>query len=165
MTTPPSSPAPRALRPATKDGLGGWLRGVLGRPSFRAQVIAPPEVRLGAELAVAWRLDFGRREITNIDVALVGSEVARQRISARTGISIVTEARPFLTLPIDRRMPERRARAADGRGQVVVPHATVPTVAGRLNEIVWAIVVEAAHQATLVWRNEFPLLVLPSVRP
>ena len=128
-------------------------------------MVAPPEVHLGAELTVTWRLDFGRREITNVAVALVGSEVARQRISARTGISIVTDTRAFVTLELDRRMPDPSARHAAGRGIVKVPAALVPTVSGRLNEIAWAITVEAAHQATLVWRDEFPLVVLPAVRP
>ncbi|HEY6478079.1 MAG TPA: hypothetical protein VI456_15990 [Polyangia bacterium] len=160
-----SAPRPVALKPAAGGGLGDWLRTAVGRAPPRAQVIAPAELPLGAELAVSWRLDFGRREITNVTVALVGSEVARQRISARTGISIVTETQPFVNLAIDRRMPERTARAADGRGSVRVPASTMPTVAGRLNEIVWAIVIEAAHQATLVWRNEFPLVVLPAVHP
>jgi hypothetical protein len=165
MTDRPATNAPRVLRPTRTEGLGAWLRGVLGRPSPRAQVIAPPKVALGGELTVAWRLDFGRHEITNVAVELIGNEVARQRISARTGISIVTETRPFFTLAIDRRMPERTARATDGRGAVVVPASTMPTVTGRLNEIGWVIVVEAAHQATLVWRNEFPIVVLPAVRP
>jgi hypothetical protein len=163
MTVLPPPPAPRALKPARGGGFTDWLRASLGRPSFRAEVVAPPEVHLGGELAVAWRLDFGRREITNVEVALVGSEVARQRISARTGISIVTETHPFANLAIDRQMPERSAREAAGRGAVVVPVSAVPTVAGRLNEIGWAVVIEAAHQARLVWRNEFPLLVLPPV--
>jgi hypothetical protein len=157
--------APRALKPTSGGGLGDWLRAAIGRPPPRAEVVAPPEIHLGRELAVTWRLDFGRREITNVTVALVGSEVARQRISARTGISTVTEAQPFATLEIDRRMPDHNARDAHGGGTVRVPAALVPTVTGRLNEILWAITVEAAHQATLVWRNEFPLLVLPAVRP
>jgi hypothetical protein len=165
MNAHPAPIAPRPLPAKRKDGLGGWLRGLLGRPSFRGEVIAPPQICLGGELAVAWRLDFGRQEITNVAVALVGSELARERISARTGISIVTETRAFLSLEIDRRMPEQTAGAASGRGTVVVPASTIPTVTGRLNEIEWAIVVEAAHQATLVWRNEFPLVVLPAVRP
>jgi hypothetical protein len=165
MTALPAASTPRALKPASGRGFGGWLRAVFGRPSPRAQVVAPPEVHLGGELAVTWRLDFGRREITNVTVALVGTEVARERISARTGISIVTETRAFVSLELDRRMPESSARDATGRGTVRVPAALVPTVTGRLNEIVWAVVVEAAHQAKVVWRNEFPLVVLPAVRP
>ena len=157
--------APRALKPASGSGFRDWLRAAVGRPAPRAQVIAPAEVPLGAELAVSWRFDFGQREITNVTVALVGSEVARQRISARTGISIVSERRPFVTLELDRRMPDRSARSAEGRGLVRVPAALVPTVTGRLNEIAWAVVVEAAHQAELVWRNEFPLVVLPALHP
>jgi len=157
--------AARPLKPVSGGGLAHWVRAAFGRRPPRAEVVAPPEVRLGAELAVTWRLDFGRRPITNVAVALVGREVARQRISARTGISIVTDARPFVTLEIDRRMPDASAREAGGGGLVKVPAALVPTVTGRLNEIAWAITVEAAHQATLVWRDEFPLVVLPAVRP
>jgi hypothetical protein len=158
-------PAARALKPTTGGGLGDWLRAAIGRPRPRAEVVAPPEVHLGDELPVSWKLGFGGREITNVTVALVGSEVARQRISARTGISTVTDTRPFVTLEIDRRMPDPSTRDAAGRGLVRVPAALIPTVTGRLNEIVWAITVEAAHQATLVWRNEFPLVVLPAVHP
>ncbi|HEY4394199.1 MAG TPA: hypothetical protein VGP64_09065 [Polyangia bacterium] len=157
--------SPRALKPASGSGVARWFRALVGRPAPRAQVIAPTQVPLGAELAVSWRLDFGRRSITNVTVALVGSEVARQRLSARTGISIVTETHPFVTLEIDRQMPDHGAREAHGRGAVRAPAALVPTVTGRLNEIAWAVVIEAAHQAELVWRDEFPLVALPAVRP
>ena len=127
-------------------------------------MIAAPALRLGEELDVSWRLDYGSLEVTNVSVTLLGTEVARQRISARTGISIVTETRPFLELPIDRKMPEQTARSADGRGAVSVPLSTVPSVAGTLNEIAWAIVVEAAYQAKPLWRGHFPVAVLPRLR-
>ena len=159
------SPAPRRpLKQTTPGGFIVWARRRFGRAMPRAQVIATPELRLGAELDVSWRIDLGTHEITNVSVTLVASEVARQRISARTGISIVTETRPFLELPIDRRMPEHTARAADGRGAVIVPLSTVPSVAGTLNEIVWEIVVEAAYQAKPIWRGQFPITVLPRLR-
>jgi hypothetical protein len=159
------SPAPRrALKQTTSGGFIAWARRTFGRATPRAQVIATPELRLGEQLDVSWRLDYGSLEVTNVSVTLVGTEVARQRISARTGISTVTETRPFVELPIDRKMPESAARSADGRGAVIVPLSTVPTVAGTLNEIVWEIVVEAACQAKPIWRGLFPVAVLPRLR-
>ena len=159
------SPAPRrALRQTTAGGFIAWVRRTFGRATPRAQVIAAPELQLGEQLDVSWRIDYGSLEITNVSVTLVGTEIARQRISARTGISIVTETRPFLELAIDRRMPEQTARAADGRGAVIVPLSTVPSVAGTLNEISWAVVVEAAYQAKPIWRGHFPVAVLPRSR-
>jgi hypothetical protein len=159
------SPAPRrALKQTTPGGLIAWIRRTWGRATPRAQVIAAPALRLGEQLDCSWRIDYGSLEITNISVNLVATEVARQRISARTGISTITETRPFLELQIDRKMPEHAARAADGRGAVVVPLSTVPSVAGTLNEIAWAIVIEAAYQAKPIWRGHFPVAVLPRLR-
>lgn len=160
---PPAAP-PRPLKPAERRGFLAWLRGRLGQPTPRAEVVAAPEVRLGEELTVTWRLEWGPRAVTNVSVALVGREVARQRISARTGISVVTDARPFLTLAIDRRMPDASANAADGRGAVIVPASSVPSVGGALNEIAWVIVVEAANQAEAIWTGTFSLTVLPAAR-
>jgi len=159
------SPAPRrALKQTTSGGFIAWVRRRFGRARPRAQVIATPALRLGEQLDVSWRIDYGSLEVTNVSVTLVATEVARQRISARTGISTVTETRPFLELPIDRKMPEQAARGADGRGAVIVPLSTVPSVAGTLNEIAWAIVVEAAYQAKPLWRGHFPVAVLPRPR-
>jgi hypothetical protein len=164
MSAAPSSAPRSALKQTTPGGLIAWVRRTWGRTTPRAQVIAAPELRLGEQLDVSWRIDYGSLEITNISVTLVATEVARQRISARTGISTVTEMRPFLELQIDRKMPEHAARAADGRGAVVVPLSTVPSVAGTLNEIAWAIVIEAAYQAKPIWRGHFPVAVLPRLR-
>ena len=159
------SPAPRrALKQTTSGGLIAWARRTFGRATPRAQVIATPELRLGEQLDVSWRLDYGSLEVTNVSVTLVATEVARQRISARTGISTVTETRPFVELAIDRKMPESAARSADGRGAVIVPLSTIPSVAGTLNEIVWEIVVEAAYQSKPIWRGHFPVAVLPRLR-
>jgi hypothetical protein len=141
-----------------------WARRTFGRTTPRAQVIAAPELRLGDQLDVSWRLDYRSLEVTNVAVTLVATEIARQRLSARTGISTVTESRPFLELPIDRQMPEQTARAADGRGAVIVPLWAVPSVVGTLNEISWAIVIEAAHQSRALWRGDFPVTVLPRSR-
>ena len=164
MSAAPSPPARRALKQTTAGGFIAWARRTFGRTTPRAQVIAAPALRLGEQLDVSWRIDYGSLAVTNISVTLVATEVARERISARTGISTVTETHPFLELPIDRRMPEQAARAADGRGAVLVPPSTVPSVAGTLNEITWAIVIEAAHQSKLVWRGDFPIVVLPRSR-
>ena len=159
------SPAPRrALKQTTSPGFIAWARRTFGRATPRAQVVAAPELRLGEQLDVSWRIDYGSLEVTNVSVTLVATEVARKRISARTGISIVTETRPFVELAIDRKMPEQTARAAEGRGAVIVPLSTVPSVAGTLNEIVWEIVVEAAYQAKPIWRGLFPVAVLPRRR-
>ena len=164
MSAAPSSAPRRALKQTTAGGFIAWARRTFGRATARAQVIAAPELRLGEQLDVSWRLDYGSLDVTNVSVTLVGTEVARQRISARTGISTVTESRPFLELPIDRKMPEQTARAADGRGAVLVPLSTVPSVAGTLNEISWAVVIEAAHQSEAIWRGDFPVTVLPRSR-
>ena len=159
------SPAPRRpLKQTTASGLIAWARRTFGRATPRAQVIAAPELRLGDQLDVSWRLDYGSLEITNVSVTLLATEVARQRISARTGISTVTETRPFVELAIDRKMPEQTARSADGRGAVIVPLSTVPSVAGTLNEIIWEIIVEAAYQSKPIWRGRFPVAVLPRLR-
>jgi hypothetical protein len=164
MSAAPIPASRRALKQATSGGFIAWAQRTFGRATPRAQVIAAPELRLGAELDVSWRLDYGSLEVTNISVTLLGSEVARRRISARTGISTITESSPFLELQIDRKMPENAARAADGRGAVIVPLSTIPSVAGTLNEIAWAIVVEAAYQAKPLWRGHFPVAVLPRLR-
>jgi hypothetical protein len=58
-------------------------------------------------------------------------------------------------------MPERLAAASEGNGSVVLTTPAVPTLAGKVNGISWAIVVEAAFQATAIWREEFPVVVLP----
>jgi hypothetical protein len=152
---------PRALKPAAPGGFAAWVRRRFGRAPPAAEIVALPEIRLGDKLEIIWRFAYGAREITNVSVALVGSEIARERISARTGISTVTDKHDFATLAIDRKMPEPHARGTEGRGAVVVPPGSVPSVAGKLNEISWAVVVEAAYQDRPIWRGEFPVVVLP----
>ena len=132
MSVPPAA-AP--LRPRSSVKFIDRLRAMFARAPIRGEVTAPPQISLGERLEVSWRLEYSGREVTNVSVALVGSEVARQRISARTGISVVTDTRPFVTLAIDRRMPAPGVDSVDGRGAVVVPAGSVPTVPGRLNEI------------------------------
>jgi hypothetical protein len=163
-STIPAAPAPRPLKAKSERGFIARVRGLLRRATPRVEVIAPPEVHLGQRLDVEWRLNHGGREVTNVSVTLVGSEIARRRISARTGISVVAETYPFLTYELDRRMPEPGAGGSTGRGSVVLTAPAVPTLAGKVNEIAWAIVVEAAFQATAIWRGEFPVVVLP-MRP
>jgi len=154
--------APRELRAISRIGLGARLRDVLagpGRP--RARVFATAVVRLGGRLRVEWRLDPAGRRPHSVHVTLVGSEIARRRISARTGISVVTATRPFLILELDRRVPDAGARRAEGNGEVMLTAPAVPTLAGKVNEIAWAVVVEAAFAAEPIWRDEFPIIVLP----
>jgi hypothetical protein len=118
-------------------------------------------VRLGERLDVEWRLDCAGRAIEKVRVTLVGTEIARRRISARTGIMVVTEKSPFRTLEIDTRALERAASRAEGRGSVVLATPAVPTLAGKLNEVAWAVVVEAIFEAAPIWCDEFPVVVLP----
>jgi len=156
--------APRELRAISRIGLGARLRELLagpGRP--RARVFATAVVRLGGRLRVEWRLDHAGRRLHSVHVTLVGSEIARRRISARTGISVVTATRPFMILEIDhlRRVPDAGARRAEGNGEVMLTAPAVPTLAGKVNEIAWAVVVEAAFAAEPIWRDEFPIIVLP----
>jgi hypothetical protein len=149
------------LRPVSSGRLTDWVRRTFHRSAPRARVIAPPAVHLGEPLEVEWRLENGAPETTLITVSLVGTEIARSRISARTGISVVAQTHPFLVLEIDRKAPQRGAPTASGRGETVVPAGTVPSLAGRLKEIAWAVIVEASFQASTILRQEFPLVVLP----
>jgi len=153
--------APRSLKAKSPPGFMARVRSLLRRTAPRAEVIAPPEVHLGERFDVEWRFDHGGREVTNVSVMLVGLEVARRRTSARTGITVVAETNVFLSYELDRRMPDRGAAGSTGRGSVLLTAPAVPTLAGKVNEIAWAIVVEAAFQATAIWRAEFPVVVLP----
>jgi hypothetical protein len=148
------------LRPLPSRGFTDWVRRLFGRSAPRAHVSAPPAVHLGEPLEIEWRLERGGAEISLVTVALVGTEIARRRISARTGISIVTETRPFLILEIDRQAPDADAPLASGRGATTVPARTVPSFAGKLNEIAWAVIVEASFRTATVLRQEFPFPVL-----
>jgi hypothetical protein len=152
------------LRPLSYNKFTDWVRRIFARSAARAHVVAEPAVRLGQPLEVEWRLEGGAPEITLVTVALIGSEIAHRRISARTGISVVTERRPFLILEIDRQAPDAGAPTASGRGAAIIPARTAPSFMGRLNEIAWAIVVEAFVQTSTVLRQEFPLSVLPVSR-
>jgi hypothetical protein len=154
--------APRTeLRPVWSGKFTDWVRRTFGRSASRARVIAPPAVHLGGSLEVEWWLWHNAPEITLVTVSLVGTEIARRRISARTGISVVTQTRPFLILEIDRQAPDRGSPVASGHVEATVPARSVPSLAGKLNEIAWALIVEASFQTTTILRQEFPLAVLP----
>jgi hypothetical protein len=156
---------PTQLRPVSSGKFTDWVRRLLVRSGPRAYVTAPPAVHLGTALPVEWRLEHHRSETTLITVSLVGNEIARRRISARTGISTVTETHPFAVLDIDRQPPAAGAAESSGRASVLVPARFVPSLAGRLNEIAWAVSVECHAGATTIFRQEFPLEVLPAVTP
>jgi hypothetical protein len=152
------------LRPVSAGRFTDWMRRTFARPAPRARVIAPAAVHLGAPLEVEWFLWHDAPEITLVTVSLVGSEIARRRISARTGISIVTETRPFLVLEIDRQVPDRGSPVASGHVEALVPSRTVPSLVGKLNEIAWAVIVEASFHTVTILRQQFPLAVLPVER-
>jgi hypothetical protein len=150
------------LRPLTSGTLPGWFQRILSRGAPRARVIAPRQVHLGGSLEIDWWL-FWRDapESTMVTVTLVGAEVAHRRISARTGISIVTETRPFLTLELDRHAAESGWPVASGHVETRVPARTMPSLAGKLNEISWAVMVDATRGSETLVRQAFPLTVLP----
>ena len=141
-----------------------WLRRAVARPTPRARVIAPAVVHPGSPLEVEWWIWHDAPEITLVTVSLVGNEIAHRRISARTGISVVTDTRPFLTLEIDRQTPEGGSPVASGHVEAMVPSRTMPTLVGRLNEIRWAVRVEASFESVTVLRQEFPIAVVGAFR-
>jgi hypothetical protein len=142
-----------------------WVRRTLRPSAPRARVIAAPEIHLGAPLEVDWWL-FWRDapEQTLVTVSLVGSEVAHRRISARTGISVVTQTRPFLVLEIDRQIPDKGWPVASGHSEITIPSRTVPSLVGKRNEIAWAVILEASLRTDRLVRQAFPLAVLPGER-
>jgi hypothetical protein len=146
------------LQPASK---AGWLRRLFTRAAPSARVIAQASARLGDTLDVEWWLMRAPLRTSLITVTLVGSEIARRRNSARTGINVTTESLPFHSAELARQTPETGPSTAHGRGAVPVPTDSVPSVAGKLNEIAWAIVVEASSEGETAFRQEFPLVVLP----
>ncbi|HVR60520.1 MAG TPA: hypothetical protein VMU50_01410 [Polyangia bacterium] len=123
-------------------------------------MIAPAVVNPGSSLEVEWWIWHDAPEVTLVTVSLVGTEVAHRRISARTGISVVTETRPFLTLELDRQAPEDGSPVASGHVEAMVPSRTIPTLVGRLNEIRWAVMVEASFKTVTILRQEFPIAVV-----
>jgi hypothetical protein len=117
-------------------------------------------VRLGAALEVEWHVEPARGA-TLVTVSLVGSEIARRRVSARTGISIVPERRDFCVVELDRRVPEAGSARASGEGGAAVPGGLVPSFAAKFNEVAWSVVVDVSWGEAPSSRHAFPLLVLP----
>jgi len=124
-------------------------------------MVAPRQVALGGTLSVEWGVDSPAGDVTGVHVTLVGLEVSRQRLSARTGIHVVSQTSTFASLEIARATPAAGQRVAYGRGSVAVPERTVTSFSGAYNEIAWAIVVEAALQGAPPLRESFPITVLP----
>jgi hypothetical protein len=151
------------LRPAEGGRARAWLRRALGRGTPRARLSAPATLRLGQQVEVEWWVEpsFGTSLVV---VSLVGAEVARRRISARTGISIVAERSDFFAAELDRCEVDASAAAARGRGAAVIPAGLVPTLAGRFNDVAWRIVVDIVSSSAIASRQEFPLTVLPGLR-
>ena len=75
----------------------------------------------------------------------------------------MSHASLFQRVEISRVAPEPGLRVIYGRGSIVVPATTVPSVAGRRNEIAWSIVVEvelsAADGAPSSLRESFPVVI------
>jgi len=141
------------------------MRALFRRRAPRARMVAPRQVALGSVLAVEWGVDSPAADVTGVQVTLVGLEISRQRLSARTGIHVVSQTSTFASLELARAAPEAGQRLAYGRGTVTVPERTVTSFSGAYNEIAWAIVVEAALQASPPLRESFPITVIPRRRP
>ena len=151
------------LRPASSEGFAAWLRRLFARATPRARVSASAVVRLGAMLEVEWRVEPARGT-TLVTVSLVGSEVARRRVSARTGISVLTERNDFFVVELDRQIPERDATSVSGSAAATVPAGLVPSLAAKFNDICWSVIVEIVAGTEWAAREEFPLTMLPVLR-
>jgi hypothetical protein len=133
---------------------------MLGRAAPSARLSATAPARLGQPLEVEWRIEpaLGTKLVT---VSLVGSELVHRRVSARTGISIVTERSDFFVVELDRRVAGPGAPFVAGAGAAVVPAGLVPSHGAKLHEIVWSVVVEILTGEAETRREEFPVTVLP----
>jgi len=161
LGSPRHAAAPVELRSASAGRLGTWMRALLRRGAPRARVVAPRRIALGAALTVEWGIDCPAGNVTSVRVTLVGHEIARQRLSARTGIHVVSKASAFTILELARVAPERGQRVVYGRDTATVPRRTMTSFAGAYNEIAWAIVVEADLGAAPPLRESFPIVVVP----
>jgi hypothetical protein len=94
-------------------------------------------------------------------VWLVGAEVARRRVSARTGISVVSERTEFLRAELGRSEPDAQVAALRGAGAMVLPAGLVPSFAAKLNEIAWAVIVEVLRKTSETSVFEFAVTVQP----
>jgi hypothetical protein len=155
-------PTHAELRPASSGGWFARLRWLLGGGGPTVRVSATATVRLGAPLEVEWRVEPSRGA-TLVTVSLVGSEIARRRISARTGISVVAERSDFFVAELDRRVPQSGAASVAGEGATTVPAGLVPSLAAKFNDVAWAVSVEILRGAMPSLRQEFPLTMLPKL--
>jgi hypothetical protein len=148
------------LRPAAAPGLVERVRRVFGRGGPRARVAVSGAAHLGAPLEVEWSVEPARGA-TLVVVSLVGREIARRRVSARTGISTVPEGHDFYVVELDRRAHEPGGARAAGEGAAVVPAGLVPSFAAKFNEVAWSVVVDVSWGEAGRSRHEFPLTMLP----
>jgi hypothetical protein len=153
--------APVELRPLSARGPGAWMRALFRRRAPRARMVAPRQVALGSPLTVEWGVDCPAANVTAVRVTLTGHEVSRQRLSARTGIHVISAASTFAVLEIARLTPPPSQPVVFGRGTVTVPERTITTFAGAYNEIAWAVIVEAELQDAPPLRESFPIVVVP----
>jgi len=148
------------LQPASRPGWLGRLRLAFDRTRPRTRVSASATPHLGELLEVEWGLEPSRGA-TLVAVSLIGCEVARRRVSARTGITIVPERRAFCVVELDRRVPQAGHARTSGEGAAVVPDGLVPSFAGKFNEVEWSVVLDVSWGETVSTRQEFPLTMLP----
>ena len=138
------------------------MRALFRRTAPRVRLLAQRRVHMGDRLEVEWSLDSPVASIERVSLMLVGSEIARRRISARTGISVISEERVFFgTTFVHVVSGGGGGRAAGGRASVVVPARTVPSLAGSYNEIAWAITVEGVLRRAPSLSERYPIVVLP----
>lgn len=156
--------APVELRPTSTSRLGTWTRALFRRGAPRARMVAPRRIALGGVLAVEWGVDCPSGDVTSVHVTLVGQELSRQRMSARTGIYVVSTASAFTVLELARAAPPPGQRVAYGRGTVTVPASTITSFTGAYNEIAWSIVVAAEFASAAPLRESFPIAVVAGRR-
>lgn len=153
---------PAELRVTAPRGLAGWWQRTFARNLARAHVSAT-SARLGARLSVEWRVE-PTDDTTLVTVSIVGAEVARKRLSARTGISVVTERSEFFVVELGRHDVSPRGATVSGVASHDIPAGLVPSFAAKLNEIAWAVVVDVTRAAGETQRLEFPLMMQPQVK-
>jgi hypothetical protein len=112
-------------------------------------------------LNVEWRVE-PTDETTLVTVSLVGAEVARKRLSARTGISVVTERSEFFIVELGRYEVSPGSAPLTGTRGADIPAGLVPSFAAKLNEIAWAVVVDVTPGTGEALRLEFPLTMHPA---
>jgi hypothetical protein len=153
-------PGHTELRSASRLGWLGRLRRAFDRKTPRARVTASATPRLGEPVEVEWGVQ-PVRGATLVTVSLVGCEIVRRRLSARTGITIVPERRDFCVVELDRRVPQAGSARTNGEGTALVPDGLVPSFAAKFNEVAWSIVVDVSFVEGPSARHEFPFELLP----